>query len=579
MPNLGLAFDDTARLIIDQSEILNNTGEVWQQQLTVADPTKPVRIVMTYTDEAGLVGTSPQVNDLNLTVANNGKQYRGNHFSGQWSIEGGNGDIANNYEAIFLPANTSGQIDLTITAVQIAGNGVPNFGDETDQDFALVCYNCAVAPDFHLTINPQDIAICQTEKQTNLTIDIASIAGFSEEVALSLNNVPSGLSANFAPASVTPPQSSQLTLANIASIPSGSYQMFINGISTSRDHQLPLWLHPVATSPAPIRLSKPENGAINVAINPTFTWQADDLATSSYLEIATDAAFTDVIYSASVQGNSHRLTTIGLNVETTYYWRLTTNNACGERVSTIRQFTTKETWPILLVDDDWGSLYHPILDLNVEGKYLSALGQIGTYFDYWNVEATGTEPDTAVLDQYDAVIWFSGDAYKVFLTPIAGPSATSEPILQSYLNNEHCLLLSSQEYYYDRGLTTFMQEYLGVAQVQDDVSQTSVTGVGDIFGNLGTHPLDGVASTGTADPDILIPNELGQVGFIGSSNDAIGIYKETEMYKTTYLAFDLADVDHDPMVTILEDFLHWCQGENNLSADSEFIYLPMVIKR
>ncbi len=41
---------DAERLIIDQAEILDYTGEDWQKQIMVADPAKPVRIVMAYTE-------------------------------------------------------------------------------------------------------------------------------------------------------------------------------------------------------------------------------------------------------------------------------------------------------------------------------------------------------------------------------------------------------------------------------------------------------------------------------------------------------------------------------------------------
>ena len=576
MPNMSLAFDDADRYLIDQSVILDNTGEDWQKQVTVADPTKPIRIVMAYTDQAGLVGTSPQVNDLNLTIANGGKQYRGNHFSGQWSVEGGDLDSVNNYEAIFLPAGTTGQIDLTITAVQVAGDGVPNYGDGTDQDFALVCYNCAASPDFSLTTIPKDLSICQTENQAEVTVHVASVAGFSEEVSLSVNNAPAGLSVTFSPDSVIPTQSSQLTLGNITAVSAGDYQMTLNGSSASKNHQAPLWLHTVAALPLPVTLTAPTDGQTQTAINPTFKWQADETATSAYLEIAEDSSFSNIVYSAAVLGNSHKVIHIGLDVGTTYYWRVITSNVCGERVSPTWQFSTKATLPLLVVDDDWGGTL-PIYK-NVESRYIAALSQVGIYFDYWNATAALAEPDAATLANYDAIVWFSGDAYKLLNNPIAGPEAESEPILASYLDNGNCLLLASQEYYYDQGLTDFMRNYLGVAQVFDDVSQTTVTGVGPVFGNLGTYPLDGVAGLGTADPDVIIPDASANMGFIGSDGQSIGIYKETETYRTVYLGFSLNDIDHTPAVIILNDFLNWCQGETVPTNDNHFVYLPMIIK-
>lgn len=46
----------------------------------------------------------------------------------------------NNTEGIFLPPSPEGDYTITVTASQIGGDGVPNSGDGTDQDFALAVY-------------------------------------------------------------------------------------------------------------------------------------------------------------------------------------------------------------------------------------------------------------------------------------------------------------------------------------------------------------------------------------------------------------------------------------------------------
>src|SRR5690606_19974760 len=53
MPNMETAFDTPPRAIINQTEIFGATGETWTWNGAATDPTKPVRIVMTYTDAAG----------------------------------------------------------------------------------------------------------------------------------------------------------------------------------------------------------------------------------------------------------------------------------------------------------------------------------------------------------------------------------------------------------------------------------------------------------------------------------------------------------------------------------------------
>lgn len=170
MPNLGVAFDtSTQRLVSDQEHVLTGTGQTWTWSGIVADPAKPLRITMAYSDAPGATTGNPQVNNLDLKVVVNGVTYLGNRFSGQWSTTGGSADANNNYEAVFLPPGTTGNVDITVTATNIAGDGVPNSGTTTDQDFALVCANCtAPSGDNHPPVATDDSY--STDEDTALTV-------------------------------------------------------------------------------------------------------------------------------------------------------------------------------------------------------------------------------------------------------------------------------------------------------------------------------------------------------------------------------------------------------------------------
>jgi len=231
MPNMSAMFDDTAKYLLNQSVLFDNSGETWTWEGAVADPTKPVRIVLAYTDAPGAIGTSPQVNDLNLAADVAGSSYLGNVFSGQWSVTGGTADPFNNYEAIFLPAGTDGAVSITVTGFNIAGDGVPNTGDSTDQDFALVCYNCAQSPTFTLNVTPSSQAICAPDDAI-YTADVGSILGYTDPVALSAGGNPAGTSVLFSVNPVTPPGSSSLTIGNTSAATAGSYTLTVTGVSS-----------------------------------------------------------------------------------------------------------------------------------------------------------------------------------------------------------------------------------------------------------------------------------------------------------------------------------------------------------
>ena len=142
MPNLQAMFGDTPTWLLDQSELLGDSGQTWNWAGAVADSSKPLRIALAWTDAAGAIGTSPQVNNLDLEVQVGAITYRGNRLVGQWSNGAPTPDNKNNAEVVFLPAGTKGAVTIRVTGFNIAGDGVPGNDDPTDQDFALVCSNC-----------------------------------------------------------------------------------------------------------------------------------------------------------------------------------------------------------------------------------------------------------------------------------------------------------------------------------------------------------------------------------------------------------------------------------------------------
>jgi subtilisin-like proprotein convertase family protein len=109
----------------------------------VADPAKPVKVTLAFTDAPGPTTGNAFVNDLDLVVDAGGRTFKGNVFAGGLSRTGGNADPRNNVESVFLPAGTTGRMSVKVVGTSVGGNGVPNVGDATDQDFALVVSNAA----------------------------------------------------------------------------------------------------------------------------------------------------------------------------------------------------------------------------------------------------------------------------------------------------------------------------------------------------------------------------------------------------------------------------------------------------
>ena len=129
-----------------QQTYFSQSGQSYEASGQVFDPTKPFRVSLAWTDAAGVPGASKElVNDLNLEVTIGGQLYKGNVFSGPNSVPNqGAADNVNNMESVFLPAGQTGTWSVVVRALNIAGDGVPNVGNNgIGQDFALVVYNAA----------------------------------------------------------------------------------------------------------------------------------------------------------------------------------------------------------------------------------------------------------------------------------------------------------------------------------------------------------------------------------------------------------------------------------------------------
>lgn len=139
--NINRLFDNTPKVIINQSQTFTDSGQEFILTGEVKDSSQPFRVTLAWTDAPGFSAFAPWVNNLDLEVTVNGQTYRGNNFQGDKSKVGGDADTKNNVESVWLPAGTTGTFAVKVRATNIAGDGVPNNGDSSDQDFALVVYN------------------------------------------------------------------------------------------------------------------------------------------------------------------------------------------------------------------------------------------------------------------------------------------------------------------------------------------------------------------------------------------------------------------------------------------------------
>ena len=554
-------------IYFDQGRTFEETGENWLREIVPVDPAKPMHIMLAWTDAPGhgLGGSTPAWNNnLDLVVDAGGSTYRGNVFAASgWSAPGGVADPRNNAEAVHF-AVAPAQLTVQVVATNINSDGVPNSGDKLDQDFALVCVNCAYASGFDLDPVPVTRDVC-APAAAEYSIQVESHRSFADPVTLSVTGVPAGATTSFDVNPVIPGNRSRLTVTP-GPVADGNYTMTVRGVSGSLTRTHPLYLNLRRAVPAAATLSQPPAGATAVAPQPVLEWTAVPWAASYVVEVSTDPTFVGISYTGYSESTTHKVGEI-LRQGVTYHWRVRARNVCGfGAFSAASSFTTKDVPEVLLVDDDWdywGDYQREYTDA------MSAL-PLAPYFypvtyDVWDVYAArqGKEPDLSTLALYRKVIWWSGreDYY-------AGPTYNSERELDAwFVRSGGCLFLSSSEYVFTRdGVSDFMRQRLGVASVAEDTGQGQVTGQGTVYGTLGTISLKNVNPDYS---DSVSPDATAELAFLGDRGNA-GIDKHGGYYGTSFLGFGAERLFSaaDRQKTLLR-FLQWCDGLAGLDGDGD----------
>jgi serine protease AprX len=340
-------------MFFDQEVIFTDTGQSWSFPLIADDPSKPVRLMLMWTDAKGhgLGGTTPAwVNDLDLQVEAVSGLYLGNQIGPDgYSQTGGTADEKNNMEGVFLRANQhqGTTFEVTVLAANLAADALDPFDLEAPmlrQDFALVCYNCDFGdPTFTLELEPASVEMCVPASGSEdflVDVTVGVVGEYTGTVALSTSGEPAGVTSDLDPDAVVVPGSSAWTVTVASTTAAGTYTITLAGDDGEDVHTAELALkidEPLADGPA---LLSPPDEAIDVVTQPELSWSALPEVEQYRLEVDTTPGFGSPVIDVVVDATSFTPPT-PLDTSTLYYWRVSGINLCGDGVaSETFSFTT-----------------------------------------------------------------------------------------------------------------------------------------------------------------------------------------------------------------------------------------------
>jgi hypothetical protein len=215
---------------------------------------------------------------------------------------------------------------------------------------------------------------------------------------------------------------------------------------------------------------------------------------------------------------------------------------------------------VLLVDDDNDGP-------NTQSYFTTALNGLAVSYTVFDAgTGAGNGPSLAQLQQHPMVIWFSGDKFGGGGS--AGPNAADETNLTGYLNGGGRLFLSSQDYLYDFGLTSFGSTYLGVGAFTNDnnAAATEIFGqagdpIGGSYGGLGLiYPTDFTSYADTVNPATGASSAFRTAG---GANSSTNIDKASGPWKTVFFSTDwVPTANHNPnnARALLNTIITWFGG-------------------
>jgi Subtilase family/Secretion system C-terminal sorting domain/CUB domain len=323
-----------------QSVILQNTlteGTTFIKNVTALG-NGPLVATLCWTDPAGNPtnneevddATAMIVNDLDVRITKAATTYM------PWKLDPANpagaatqGDnLVDNVEKIQV-TNPTGEYTVTVSYKGTLVNQL--------QNYSLIISGLRVRS-FLPSVAEDTKAICNSTNQVGYDFTLAVQPDFTQLITFSVPNLPAGVTAIFSTPSLSASGNFSLTLGNLTALVPGAYTFIVRATSGSSIEEIPVTLTIYAPIIAPVVLVDPANGtSLQQPVH--FTWNGISNALNYEIQVATDAAFQNIVLTDAVTTDYYLAEDLEHN--TPYFWRVRAVNTCGQGpYSATGSFTT-----------------------------------------------------------------------------------------------------------------------------------------------------------------------------------------------------------------------------------------------
>ena len=275
-----------------------------------------------------------------------------------WDVAGTTANGVNTASVDILLSNDGGLTYPVVLASQVPNDGsesvtVPNavgttkrimvrgygniFYDISNTNFAIT----APASTFDLTVNGnQNRKVCK-DGTAVYELSYQKAATFTGNVTFSAAGNPAGTTVSFNTPVASATAAIAVTVTTSEAAVPGSYTFTVTGTSGTTTKTVTLTLDILDNSFGVVNLTAPADNVTGVSQEVSFSWGTSANATVYELEVAADAAFSNIVVNEAVVGTSY---TASLESNTDYFWRVrASNGTCSGEPSTARTFKTGTT--------------------------------------------------------------------------------------------------------------------------------------------------------------------------------------------------------------------------------------------
>ena len=226
-------------------------------------------------------------------------------------------------------------------------------------------------PDFGIGVVPLRQQVCAPDPVV-LTVDANAYSGFVGGATLGVTGNPAGTTTSFSPATIAAvPGTSTLTIGNTGAAAAGAYTVTVTADSgtpggvRSRTPKFDLFTAvPGAAAP-----TSPANAAQSTSLAPLLSWTASTQGVTYVAEVATDAAFANIVFTSTPSTATTAQTPPGLLAfGTQYFWRVRATNTCGTGGnSAVFSFRTRNAPGVCAVGQELATVFFDNMENGVNG--------------------------------------------------------------------------------------------------------------------------------------------------------------------------------------------------------------------